>query len=61
MQLPVEVLGDVVISLDTAARQAADRRYATLAEARVLMVHGVLHLFGFDHEAGGCCTVYCAA
>ncbi len=46
------MLGDVVISLDTAARQAAERRYALLDEARVLLVHGVLHLMGYDHEEG---------
>ena len=51
-QLPVNVLGDVVISLDTAARQAAERRYRLLDEARVLLVHGVLHLLGYDHEEG---------
>lgn len=52
LQLPVNVLGDVVISLDTAARQAAERRYGLLDEARVLLVHGVLHLLGYDHEEG---------
>lgn len=52
LQLPVNVLGDVVISLDTAARQAAERRYVLLDEARVLLVHGVLHLLGYDHEEG---------
>ena len=51
-QLPVNVLGDVVISLDTAARQAAERGCGLRDEARVLLVHGVLHLFGFDHEEG---------
>lgn len=49
-QLPVNVLGDVVISLDTAARQAAERQYGLMDETRVLLVHGVLHLLGFDHE-----------
>lgn len=53
MQLPVAVLGDVVVSLDTAARQAAERGYGLRDECRVLLVHGVLHLFGFDHELGG--------
>ena len=53
LQLPVNVLGDVVISVDTAARQAAERRYGLRDEARVLLVHGVLHLLGFDHEDGG--------
>jgi len=44
------VLGDVVISLDTAARQAAARGAAPADEVRVLLVHGILHLLGYDHE-----------
>jgi probable rRNA maturation factor len=48
----VNVLGDVVLSLDTAARQAGERRYSLRDEARVLLVHGVLHLLGYDHEEG---------
>lgn len=44
------VLGDVVISLDTAARQARSRRRPLAAEVRVLLVHGILHLVGYDHE-----------
>lgn len=43
-------LGDVVISLDTAARQAARRRKPLSAEVRTLLIHGVLHLLGYDHE-----------
>ena len=44
------VLGDVVISLDTAGRQAAARGVSTADEVRVLLTHGVLHLLGYDHE-----------
>ncbi len=47
---PLDVLGDVVISLDTAARQAAARRIAVADEVRMLLTHGVLHLLGYDHE-----------
>jgi len=43
-------LGDVVISLDTARRQAADAGVAFAAEVSHLLVHGVLHLLGYDHE-----------
>jgi probable rRNA maturation factor len=43
------LLGDIVISLDTAARQAASRRRPLIAEVRWLLAHGVLHLLGFDH------------
>lgn len=44
------VLGDVVISVETAARQAAERGHSLEHELRVLLVHGVLHLLGYDHE-----------
>lgn len=44
------VLGDVVISLDTAARQAAEQGHPLDQEVRHLLVHGVLHLLGHDHE-----------
>ena len=44
------VLGDVVISVETAGRQAAERGHALEHELRVLLVHGVLHLLGYDHE-----------
>lgn len=43
------LLGDVVISLDTAARQAAGRKRELLAEVRFLLAHGILHLIGHDH------------
>jgi probable rRNA maturation factor len=43
------LLGDVVISLDTAARQARGRQRELFAEVRFLLVHGVLHLLGYDH------------
>ncbi|KAL6773726.1 hypothetical protein ACKKBG_A22225 [Auxenochlorella protothecoides x Auxenochlorella symbiontica] len=51
-KLPVQVLGDILISLDTAARQAEERRHALEQELRVLLVHGLLHLLGHDHEEG---------
>ncbi len=43
------LLGDIVISLDTAARQAKGRKRPLLAELRWLLAHGVLHLIGYDH------------
>jgi probable rRNA maturation factor len=43
-------LGDVVISLDTAERQARARRVPLDRELRDLLIHGVLHLLGMDHE-----------
>lgn|GEM_PF-315778 len=42
--------GDLAISLETAARQAAEHRHALEDEVRILMLHGVLHLAGYDHE-----------
>lgn len=44
------LLGDVVISLDTAARQAATQRIPVADEVLTLLVHGVLHLLGYEHE-----------
>lgn len=50
--LPIVMLGDVVISLDTASYQARERGHSLLDECRILLVHGVLHLLGYDHELG---------
>jgi rRNA maturation RNase YbeY len=44
------LLGDVVISLHTAASQARQRRVAVAVEVRTLLIHGLLHLLGYDHE-----------
>lgn len=43
-------LGDVVISLDTAQRQASQRGHELLQEVTFLLAHGLLHLLGYDHE-----------
>lgn len=48
-RLPV-LLGDVVISVETAARQAAEHKVALDQELALLTVHGVLHLLGFEDE-----------
>lgn len=45
------VLGDIVISVDRAKVQAAERNYRVIDEVRVLLVHSLLHLLGYDHEA----------
>lgn len=42
--------GDLAISLDTAARQAESFGHSLTDEVRVLMLHGLLHLSGMDHE-----------
>ncbi len=44
------LLGDVVISMDTALRQAHRLRVAPAARLRTLLIHGLLHLLGYDHE-----------
>lgn len=47
---PSGLLGDVVISIDTARRQAAERAATLGSELDRLLIHGVLHLLGYDHE-----------
>jgi probable rRNA maturation factor len=47
---PDGLLGDVVISVDTARRQAHTGRRPLGREAERLLVHGLLHLLGYDHE-----------
>ena len=42
--------GDLAISLDTAARQAAEQGHTLREEVRILLLHGLLHLAGEDHE-----------
>jgi probable rRNA maturation factor len=46
---PAGILGDVVISVDTAERQARSRKRPLLEEVRFLLAHGLLHLVGYDH------------
>lgn len=43
-------LGDIVISVDQARRQAAEEGHSLAAEVRHLILHGVLHALGWDHE-----------
>jgi probable rRNA maturation factor len=43
-------LGDVVISLDTALRQAEEGGWTATEEVTRLLLHGLLHLLGYDHE-----------
>jgi probable rRNA maturation factor len=45
-----ELAGDLAISLETAARQAKRFGHTLADEVRVLLLHGLLHLAGFDHE-----------
>ncbi len=42
-------LGDIALSPSVAARQAAEAGHAEVDELRLLTVHGILHLLGYDH------------
>jgi len=44
------IVGDVAISADMAASNAARLGHATMEELKILVVHGLLHLAGYDHE-----------
>ncbi len=53
LDLPDEVtepLGDIVLSLPTAVRQSMDYGHSLRREVAFLLVHGFLHLLGFDHQ-----------
>ena len=45
-----ESLGDVLISYPQAERQARERGIALRRELALLVVHGLLHLLGYDHD-----------
>jgi len=48
--LPVKELGDIVISLDTALREAIEFKQSLYERLSWLVIHGMLHLLGYDHE-----------
>ena len=45
-----DYLGDIVISAETAERQAKEAGHTVEREVSELVIHGVLHLCGYDHE-----------
>lgn len=45
-----ELIGDVVISIPRAAKQAMEQGHTVTHELAVLLIHGILHLLGYDHE-----------
>jgi probable rRNA maturation factor len=49
-RIPLPFLGDIVIATGTARRQAREAGHSYQAELRVLALHGLLHLLGYDHE-----------
>ncbi len=48
-----QLLGDVVISADTAAREAEEGGVSFESRLTFLLLHGILHLTGYDHERSG--------
>lgn len=42
-------LGDIIISLETASRQAEELGHSVEREVKILLVHGLIHLLGYDH------------
>lgn len=48
--IDTNLLGDVVISIETARRQAHAQGRTIIAEVTFLLAHGLLHLLGFDHR-----------
>lgn len=44
------IVGDIFISIDTAKKQAKEKGHTLKMEMAILFVHGLLHLFGFDHQ-----------
>ncbi len=47
---PCSCVGDMFISVETAKRQAKEHGHPLEKELRILFTHGLLHLFGFDHN-----------
>lgn len=49
--LPATFLGDIVIATGVARRQGREAGHSYQAELRVLALHGLLHLLGYDHDS----------
>lgn len=50
---PTPMLGDVVVSLETALKEAEELGVSVTEMVDRLLIHGILHLLGFDHETSG--------
>jgi probable rRNA maturation factor len=51
MAAAAQIAGDLAISVPTALRQAVEQGHSLSTEVKVLILHGLLHLAGYDHEA----------
>jgi len=45
-------LGDIIICLEAARKQAKEHHHSLLREVEILVIHGFLHLLGFEHFKG---------
>ena len=52
LHIQPDMLGDIVISVPVAARQADEAGHSLAIELERLLVHGLVHLLGYDHEKG---------
>ena len=52
LHIQPDLLGDIVISVPIAERQAAEAGHSLSRELERLLVHGLVHLLGYDHEQG---------
>lgn len=52
-EFPCEMIGDIVISLERAREEAALMAVPFHERLFALIIHGLLHILGFDHEKGG--------
>ena len=50
LTFPADSSGEIVICVDQARRQAIQEKHSVATEVRYLIVHGILHALGFDHE-----------
>ena len=48
-----EILGDIILSVETAARDALTGHLDFMDEVEFLLIHGLLHLIGYNHENAG--------
>lgn len=52
LHIQPHMLGDIVIAVPVASRQADEAGHSLIREIERLIVHGLVHLLGYDHEQG---------